>query len=677
MGTLQFLRFSLLRFPRTLLGMMVLFGLIILACCSTMEKKEISHPLSPLATLKQAEPSIIPDFLHLPDQPNPLISKVDLYLHLLTSSGKDSASASMYAIFMKENPSWPNKPLMQRKFETALAAEKDDAIASPLCQNNILKQTASYLRCSRIPAVFMTLARKIHAHWQNDIFSAQDEAALLNLFKNYLSEEDYWRRFLLFEKNNALYAAQRQITHLTQEQKPLARAILAFHADDPQAENFLHYLQPRQTFYPELILNNLRWLRRSNHLEEAVKLWKEKGLLAESTSQSPEFWTERRILAFALVNRRHLEEASFISNDPACPTAHTCEDAAFLSGWISLQFLNKPADAIKFFTRQTNAISLDNKAKGFYWLGRAYQKAKNASSMQASWEAASHYPTTFYGQLALVSLDKNQTLLQNYFNSPQLLKAIIQKSLTQLTPPQWSEQQGIDYVSQELTRAGILLVLRNDMQHAKAFFLEKSSLDATPAYKAMAAFFLQYLQIHDISIQHARSALRSGVELYPYGWTTPYLPLLIPFNHPALILAIIRQESSFNPAIASPAGAVGLMQLLPNTAYEIAQKNHIKISAPIQYGLISPNTNIQLGNAYAESLFDQFNGVYPYMIASYNAGPNKVKKWVDTNDQHLSTSEMIDWIETIPYAETRHYVQHVWENMLIYQTLIHHTPSPS
>ena len=160
--------------------------------------------------------------------------------------------------------------------------------------------------------------------------------------------------------------------------------------------------------------------------------------------------------------------------------------------------------------------------------------------------------------------------------------------------------------------------------------------------------------------------------MLPTGWPDPYS---IPENGlPAgLVPGLIRQESSFNPDAVSISNAIGLMQLKPSTAADMTRQAGLAPSAASVTGLHDPMSNIRLGVAYLEHIQGRFGPVVPYLAAAYNGGPGRLGRWLGTMGNPASDGAkddvMLDWIESIPLAETRNYVQRVWENMIIYRAM--------
>jgi soluble lytic murein transglycosylase len=186
-----------------------------------------------------------------------------------------------------------------------------------------------------------------------------------------------------------------------------------------------------------------------------------------------------------------------------------------------------------------------------------------------------------------------------------------------------------------------------------------------PADKTMDAHLATGFGMPDAAIAIARKAGAQGVVLLESGWP---VAADIPADAglpPPLALGIIRQESSFDPTTVSPVGARGLMQLMPETAAQVARGLGLRGALP---SLTADSAlNIRLGTAYLRGLLDQYDGCVPLAVAAYNAGPNRVAEWLATNgDPRVAGTDMLDWIEEIPFGETRNYVQRVIENEVIY-----------
>ena len=228
----------------------------------------------------------------------------------------------------------------------------------------------------------------------------------------------------------------------------------------------------------------------------------------------------------------------------------------------------------------------------------------------------------------------------------------------------------MDFGLAELPRAAVLLVQMND-RHDAAIFLDRIGQTALDdKSRLMAAKLALGLGFPQSAVAIARLAGISGQMLVREGWPVPYNP---PSNilDPTILLGMMRQESSFNPTVVSGAGAIGLMQLLPSTARQTGEEYSLPYS-----NLFNPGQNMALGAAYLAREIKNFGNCLPLAIAAYNAGPTNVANWLAENgdpelgDHPPDGANMLDWLEEIPFSETRNYVQRVSENITIYRALL-------
>jgi soluble lytic murein transglycosylase len=212
--------------------------------------------------------------------------------------------------------------------------------------------------------------------------------------------------------------------------------------------------------------------------------------------------------------------------------------------------------------------------------------------------------------------------------------------------------------SSELARAAKMLARWGDTGQARNFLVRQAQSAPEPANLVLTARAATLLGLPDVAVLTARLAGRHGIVLPHLGWPMPYQAAA--GADAPLVLGLIRQESSFDPVIISAAGAVGLMQLMPETARQVGGQ---------ETSLTDPPTNMRLGVVYLQRLLAQFDNAVPYAVAAYNAGPRHVHEWIATNGDAAASGrndDMLDWIEQIPFAETRNYVQRVLENRAVY-----------
>jgi soluble lytic murein transglycosylase-like protein len=334
-------------------------------------------------------------------------------------------------------------------------------------------------------------------------------------------------------------------------------------------------------------------------------------------------------------------------------------DRDFLAGFLLLRFLKQPAAAADWFTDLAAAsTAVITQARAYYWRART----ESGLAAQADYERAAQYPDTYYGQLAAMALgDTPDALAARILNAPE---------------PSFSADDALNFASMELPRAAALLAQMQDPDDAQIFLNRIAQVAADGRTRELAAKLALGLGYPQTAVSIARTAGIAGQMLIREGWPMPVTPP--PGLDPAITYGIMRQESSFYASAQSGAGAVGLMQLMPETARRIAAKNGI----PFDGDLTDPQTNMALGTGYFNSVLQSFGNCVPLAVAAYNAGPTNVANWLEENgDPEMGSSaggaDLIDWVEEIPFAETRNYVQRVTESIVIYRALATgHADSP-
>ena len=617
---------------------------------------------------------------------DPVAVKLALWLR---AQMPDAASAGEIDAFLRANPDWPGRGLLDQRLQQALAVEPDDAVARALCASHRPDTTLSLLRCATalsapgvlpppgaaapaLPlgpgAVPPAVADAARAAWVGGIDDAPHEAEFLRVFGRLPTAVDQWRRFDRQEWSNAAAAAARQVTRLAPAMMPLASTRLALRRGDAGADGLAAALRGEAAGNPAMLLDLARWLRRHDRDDEALALWHDRALAAEAAAGSarmPAFWREREALARELLGRQRDADALFLAHDEVQTDQAIRLDADFLTGWIELRRLHEAPDAARRFAElSSTSRSVITSSRGFYWLGRALDEQGRAAEARDAYARAAARPTSFYGQAAFRRLSPGDD-------------GALAASIARLRDPAWTSGEAIRFAGLELARAATLLVAWNDPGHARAFLIRLDERADNDRDHGLGASLADRLGLPDVAVAIARGAGRHGLVLAEAGWPVPYTPAAEPALPAGLALAIMRQESSFDPTVVSPAGAHGLMQLMPATARTVA-------AMPIDAGtLADPTINMAIGTTYLDGLLRRFGGTIPYAVAAYNAGPNRVRQWLQQNGDPAAiappgdaapSTAMIDWIEMIPFTETRNYVQRVMENQVVYRARTHAPP---
>lgn len=575
---------------------------------------------------------------------DPLVTKIVQWLDYNRAS--PSGRYAEISGFIEQNPDWPHRKLLLRRAEEALASESDDTAADWLKRHPPIsgagQARAAAILINRGEVAAGTAA--LRAAWIDGDFTASGERALATQYAGLLRPEDHQKRLdrLLWEGHAD--AARRLLPLVPADYRAVAEARLALAADAKNAEALLAQVPAQLRADPGLAFEEARWQRKKGSLDTASQL-----LLAhpDNPVQPAAWWGERLVLARRLLATGYQELAYRLVQQHAPGDGNVDAEAEFLSGYIALRYRKDPALAFDHFAhmlaRVTTAYA---KARAAYWGGRA-AAAAGKPELAAKWYAAgAEHQATFYGQLAAHQLGRD-------------------------APPPPAPEPRPDaaalarFNAEELVRATQLFYAAGDRQHALVFLLRMADKAKTPLELAMLASLAESHGRVDHAIAVARRAIDAGMPLMVHGYPVTALPDGGIAERP-LLLAIVRQESAFAPDAMSRAGARGLMQLMPATAAGIARK----IEVPFSLDRLTTDGlyNVTLGRSYLERLLDDFGGSYALAVAAYNAGPGRVRQWLhEFGDPRGRDISMVDWIEMIPFSETRAYVQRVMENLQIYR----------
>jgi soluble lytic murein transglycosylase len=564
------------------------------------------------------------------------------------------ATAQEIGAFAAAHPTWPDQSLLHRRLAAAIVAEPNPALVLKACRafkpaGDAVLRCADSERDSGQKGAALWLARQA---WIDGITDPQAETAFLADWSAVIRPEDQWRRFDALDWA-ANPAADRQADRLDAPHRALAQARLAFRHNDKKALDFLPAVPEALRADPVLLLDQARWLRGNDAHAAALALWRGAAATAETAAPAdrrPAFWTERDRLARLLLTDGDHDGAYFLADDSAAGSDQA-PDALFLAGWIALRRLHDPARAAaKFQALAAQSQSVITQGRAWYWLARS---TESDAAAKPDLLRAAAYPTSYYGQLAALRLGPVSAL---------------QAQIAALHDPAPDDVATKTFETAELTRAAMILANWGDPPRARAFLLRAAQLKPDAATLELTARRGLSLGLPDVAVAAARLAGRAGIMLRQTGWPRPVAPPTTPGDvDPALVLALMRQESSFDAGIVSHAGAVGLMQLMPDTARQAGQGGAGRALG----NLTDPTINMRLGEAYLGKLLQQFDGVTAYALAAYNAGPHRARAWIAANGDAAAANQpdaLLDWIELIPFAETRNYVQRVLENRVIYAT---------
>lgn len=584
---------------------------------------------------------------------DPLLRKYLAWTRLQRSG---QGSAQEIVAWLQENPDWPLPETLARRGEEALAASSDDDLALAFFSRNpartlpgALRQATALNNRGRAQEAAAVLRRG----WLDLPADAAAEAQFASLVAPLLSPVEQWQRFDRLSLARDTAGAGRQLVFLQATDRARAELRLAYANDRADAPADL---QPAANDLG-LMVERARWLRRRDRDQEAAQLWERAAPLQVELAAAAQrtIWSERQVLSRKLLRLGDSRLAYSVAaqHGQAYPS-EGWQEAEFLAGFIALRRLNDPSRAAAHFARLgEGSRSVLTRARSAYWQAAAAHALGDNAMAQAKYREAADFPVAFYGQLAALALGEG----------PSELAARIGRQ--DMAPPD-AEAASL-FVLREMTKVVIMLADLGEARRARVFLLRMEDLAAGPADRVLIARLAQYIGRPDHGVWVARRAWADGVVLLREGWPSPYeTPADI--LEPALTNAIARQESNFDTEAVSSANARGLMQLLPATAAQVARRLNIASSTPRLTS--DPALNLRLGSAYLAEILDRFSGNLALAAAAYNAGPRRVQEWLGTyGDPTIGALPLIDWIEQIPFGETRNYVQRVVENAVVYRAL--------
>jgi soluble lytic murein transglycosylase len=576
---------------------------------------------------------------------DPLVLKIVRWLDY-ARSGTGGGRFAEIAGFIDQNPDWPVQKTLRRRAEAAIGNASDDEAAAWLKRHPPLTGVGKVRAAEILTSSGKTEAgtAALRAAWAEGDFSAAQESAMLARFSATLRPEDHQKRLDLMIWDGQADAARRMLPLVSTDYRALAEARLALAADAANAGRLVAQVPTPLRSDAGLAFEEARWWRKKDRYDNAAQL-----LLAHSDNpvRPATWWSERLVVARRLLAGGNSATAYQLVHQQASIDDKDYSEAEFLCGYIALRFRKDPAQAFDHFAHiLARVTSPYAKARAAYWGGRAAEADAKPDLAVKWYTVGAEHNVTFYGQLAAHQLGKDAP--PHPVPEPR---------------PSAAEQARFD--AMELPRAAKLFFAIGDKQHARVFLMQMTESAKTPLEFAMLASLAEAQGRIDLAIAVARRSIDAGLPLMVHGYPVTKLPDGGTAERP-LLLAIIRQESGFAPEAQSPVGARGLMQLMPGTAKLVASK----LQLPFSLAQLTTDGvyNVMLGRSYIENMIEDFGGSYPLAIAAYNAGPGRVRQWLhDFGDPRGRDIGMVDWIEMIPFNETRAYVQRVMENLQIYR----------
>jgi soluble lytic murein transglycosylase len=565
--------------------------------------------------------------------------------------------------FISANPSWPNATMLRRRAESALWDERRDLAtvraffgsAKPLTAKGRFTLARAYLA----DGDRATAAQLVRQAWREDSCSREVERMVMESLGDLLTRADHKARMDRRLYDEDIEGGLRMAQLLGGADLAIAKAREAVIEKSSKAGALLEAVPAAVRHDPGYIFSKVQWLRRQDRIAEAGQLLLAVPRNAAVLHDLDEWWVERKLVARKLLDEGDHKTAYRVARDAVSPPKELYRgEHEFTAGWIALRFLNDAHAAAQHFARVGHGTSHPTTlARSEYWQGRAAETAGRTSEARAHYQAAARYPTAYYGQIARARLGLGELELRR--------------------PPAPANRAAL--MNLEVVRATQLLYQIDARDLVIPFVSDLADRAADPGALVAVAEIAKKHDDARAMLLIGKGALARGIALDVYAFPTIGIPpfrIVGPPVDKSVVYSIARQESAFNPRAVSSAKALGLMQVLPGTGKQIAKKFGFPFD---QRRMLSDAAyNAQMGAAELGDVLESYRGSYILSFVAYNAGRGRVKQWIEKyGDPRDPGVDPIDWVERIPFSETRNYVQRVLENMQVYRAQLGHSARPT
>lgn len=571
---------------------------------------------------------------------------------LLIRFGNPGLTSQFITKFAVENLHWPDPELFRRRAEQALEREKPGADlviqafqgSRPYSNRGEIMLARALAEKGRA-ADAATLIRKA---WRDPTLSDSDEAMILSEFPSVLTAQDHRARLEIALLKSRASDAVRIASRMSSGYQQLAAARLAVEKKAPNAGKLLDAVPEELKNELSYLFGRAQWARRSERWQEAAALLMRAPKDPRALVLPDEWWEEKRIVARKLLDGGDPKAAYRLVAGHTGSSPAIQADADFHTGWLALRYLNEPRTAMSYFARVAEASNKPvTQARAYYWLGRASEAGAGGTARDYYTKAASH-GFTFYGQLSRAKLGMTDLGLQR------------------VVAPSSADKAAAERDDRFAALAKLQRIGRKDL--AASFYKHMAETLPTPGQVAILIDMAERQGWVNYAVMAGKAAAQRGLDMEVLAFPLRGLPSDIDTSglEKALAFAITRQESEFNQAVVSSAGATGIFQVMPVTGREAAKKLGIPFDANAWRNDV--RYNVRLGAAYVANLVENYDGNYVMAIAGYNAGPGRIRDWVrDYGDPRTGDVDIVDWMERIPFSETRNYVHRVLENLQVYR----------
>ena len=555
--------------------------------------------------------------------------------------------------FLKANPDWPLRDSLYARAEAALDPATPPAAVVAWFAGRDPVSAIGKIRLGDAQIATGKAAGRdlVREGWIEGSFEPDQELAIVQKDGAILTPDIDKRRLdnLLWQDDSG--AARRELARVDDTAQRLGAARLALRGNLAAAQRTISELSADLGSDPTLLFERARATRRSGDNSGALALLQRVPFKTLAKTHPHSLWAELNIEARQALQDGHAGTAYALVSDTGLGSGNDFSESEFMAGWIALRFLKDPQAALPHFKKLEDNVSRPiSLARAHYWQGRAYEVAGDTASAWQQYHAASKATVTFYVQLALARIDPAPVLHV--------------RSTAVDNPPARPA-----FEHDEMVRAMRVLADLGAQNFLRTFALHYQEHHPGAGQAKQLAEALTDMGFADVALRVAKTASYDNTLLVQYDYPTIHIPSFRGTGdgpEPALVLGVIRQETEFDPESVSSAGARGLMQIMPSSA----RHNSRVADMPYRPNDLMSDTayNMQLGMTELAGYFSDWPGSLILSMAAYNAGPNNAKRWIAAyGDPRNANVDPIDWIEQIPFNETRNYVQRVVENTEIYR----------
>lgn len=582
-----------------------------------------------------------------------LVELLYLYKH-----GKDVGFARIRD-FQQAAPKWPLYETLHKRAEQSLFNSREPSATVISYFDDRMPLTADG-HAALARALFEAGQEKegraaLRRAWSTTAMDADVEKRIASEFSGKLTAADHKHRLsqlILAQESNA---ALRQAKRLGSDQMRMAQVAQMLLRGTVGAEKKYAALPASLRNEPALRYALARFYRRQEKFAKARGILLNAPDTAAGMIDPSAWWQERRIIARRSIGPSHrntLKEGYKIASSHGLSEGDDYVDAEFLSGWIALRYLKDANRAFSHFSNVKEAASnRTEKARGGYWLGRAHAALGDKAAATVAYKSAAQHSTIYYGQLAREQIGMGKV--------PEEIIGGDASSAARAKVDQ-----------DEVIRAMRLMYKAAGKEQCHMFLWSIANRFKSVDEMNAAADVVHGMGGTYMSLKLAKVAAQYKIDIDTWAYPVRGLPEWKQIGKPvekALVFGLSRQESEFNPQAGSKAGAQGLMQLMPGTAKLIAKQYRIPYAQAKLKG--DPAYNVKLGAAHLADLVEDFGGSYVLTLVAYNAGPRRAREWVaEYGDPRAGQVDAIDWVESIPFLETRQYVQKVLQNVHVYRS---------